>query len=121
MLGEKVGKPILHRLLLNEVSHIWPTYQRAALESAKSSGLVRFETIIHERAPFAEIFLAGETPHFADRSREPIVKAIAQIDALTEEVLDLLQIARMKEATTPERPAGKTTRVETSNLVAPRP
>src|SRR4051794_14077556 len=29
--------------------------------------------------------------------------------------------ARMNEATTPESPAGSTTRVETSNFVAPRP
>lgn len=98
LLGEKVGKPILHRLLLNEVSHLWPTYQRAALESVKSSGLVRFDTIIHERAPFAEVFLTGETPHFADRTREPIVKAVAQLDMLADEVLALLQLESMQEA-----------------------
>ena len=30
-------------------------------------------------------------------------------------------IARMNDANTPERPAGRTIRVDTSNLVAPRP
>jgi chromosome partitioning protein len=30
-LGERVGKPINHRVLLNELSAIWPTYQRSAL------------------------------------------------------------------------------------------
>lgn len=86
-LGAKVGKPINHRLLLNEVSPLWPTYQRAALTDVERSGIPAFETIIHERAPYAELFLTGQPPHFSDRTREPVIKAIAQFDALTDEVL----------------------------------
>lgn len=31
-----------------------------------------------------------DTPHFADRNREPTIKAIAQLDALTDEILESL-------------------------------
>jgi chromosome partitioning protein len=91
-LGAKIGKPITHRLLLNGVSPIWPTYQRAALIDVERSGIPRFETIIHERAPYGELFLTGQPPHFADRNREPIIKAVAQMDALTDEVLAALDV-----------------------------
>lgn len=98
-LGAKVGKPINHRLLLNEVSPIWPTYQRAALTDVQRSGIPAFETVIHERAPYAEVFLTGQTPYAADRTREPIIKAVAQLDALTDEVLLALDDAtRVAEA-----------------------
>ena len=90
-LAAKVGKPINHRLLLNEVSPLWPTYQRAALIDVERSGLQPFETIINQRAPYAELFLTGQTPHFADQTREPIIKAVAQLDALTDEVLLALE------------------------------
>ncbi len=86
-LGEQLGKPINHRILLNEVSPLWPTYQRAALTDVERSGLMRFETVIHQRAPYAEMFLTGQPPHFADKNREPVIKAIAQLDALTDEVI----------------------------------
>lgn len=91
ILGKKIGKPINHRLLLNEVSPLWPTYQRSALQDVERSGLMRFETIVHERAPFAEVFLTGQTPHLADRTREPVIKAVAQLDALVDEVLGALE------------------------------
>lgn len=89
-LGAKIGKPIDHRLLLNGVSPIWPTYQRAALVEVERSGIPSFQTIIHDRAPYAEMFLTGQPPHFADQTREPVIKAVAQIEALTNEVLAAL-------------------------------
>lgn len=89
-LGLKINKPINHRLLLNEVSPLWPTYQRAALADAQRAGIPLFETILNQRAPFAEMFLTGQPPHFADKTREPIIKAVAQLDALMDEVMDAL-------------------------------
>lgn len=89
-LGAKIGKPIDHRLLLNGVSSIWPTYQRAALVDVERSGIPSFETIINDRAPYGEMFLTGQPPHFADQTREPVIKAVAQIDAFTNEVLQAL-------------------------------
>jgi len=91
-LGAKIGKAINHRLLLNEVSPLWPTYQRAALTDVERSGIQRFETIIHERAPYAEVFLTGQPPHFAEKNREPIIKAVAQLDALVDELLAALDM-----------------------------
>ena len=97
-LGDRIGKPVLHRLLINGASPIWPTYQRAALADADACGLQRFETVLHDRAAYAELFLTGQTPHWADRAREPVAKAVKQLDAWTDEVLDLLQINPMKAA-----------------------
>jgi len=96
-LAGKIGKPINHRLILNEVSPIWPTYQRAALSDVNRSGIPAFETVIHERAPYAELFFTGQTPHFADRSRETIIKAVAQLDALTDEILEALDQPQLTE------------------------
>jgi chromosome partitioning protein len=45
-----IRKPILHRVLLNEVSPLWPTYQTAALEDLKRSGVEPFGMMIHQRA-----------------------------------------------------------------------
>lgn len=92
-LGDKVGKPINHRILVNGVSPLWPTYQRAALTDIERAGLQRFETIINDRAPYAEMFLTGQPPHFADKTREPIIKAVAQLDAFADEVLEALDQA----------------------------
>lgn len=62
-LASKIGKPIDHRLLVNGVSPIWPTYQRAALADIEKAGLTRFETCIHDRAPYAEMIRTGQPPH----------------------------------------------------------
>lgn len=96
-LAAMIGKQLTHRILINEVSPLLPTYQRAALAEVERIGTTRFQNLIHARAPYAEIFLTGQTPHFADRSREPVRKAVVELDALTDEVLALLGI-NMKEA-----------------------
>lgn len=100
-LADRISKPINHRLLLNEVSPLWPTYQRAMLTQAERSGVPLFDTIMNQRAPYAEVFLTGQPPHFADKSREPIIKAIAQLDAFTDEVLaalDALDVTQREAA-----------------------
>lgn len=58
----------------------------------------RFETVIHGRAAYAELFLTGQTPHTADKSREPVIKAVAQLDAFTDEVLEILDVAELEAA-----------------------
>ncbi len=97
-LSNMIGKPILHRVLLNEVSPLWPTYQRAALEDVKRSGVEPFGMVIHQRAPYAEVFLTGQPPHFANLTREPVRKAVAQLDDLTSRILALLNINEQKAA-----------------------
>ena len=97
-LSTMIGKPILHRVLLNEVSPLWPTYQRAALEDVKRSGVEPFGMVVHQRAPYAEVFLTGQPPHFANRTREPVRKAVDQLDDLTDRILALLGLNEQKAA-----------------------
>ncbi len=97
-LSQSIGKPIPHRLLVNEVSPLFPTYQRAALADIERSGMQRFETLLTERAPYAEIFMTGMPPHYADQNREPVRKAVAELDGLAREICDLLLPAKQPEA-----------------------
>lgn len=97
-LGAEVGKGITHRILVNEVAPLLPTYQRYTLDQINTGPLQRFETLIHVRAPYAEAFLTGQPPHFADQSRPPVQKAVAEIDALLVEVFDALSIPQQKAA-----------------------
>lgn len=86
-LGKKFGKPIAHRILLNEVpsASFLPTHQIQTLDQLDESHLARFKTLIHTRAAFPETWLSGTPPHFADPSRQTIKKAVEEIDCLTEE------------------------------------
>ena len=97
-LGEEVEKPILHRILVNEVAALLPGYQVHALEQIANNDLQRFETLIHNRAAYAEVMFSGEPPHFADRNRPPIRKAIEEIDALVREVFAILNNNQQVEA-----------------------
>lgn len=97
-LASSIGKPIPHRLLVNEVSPLLPTYQRSALADIARSGIERFDTLLTERAAFAEIFMTGKTPHYADQTREPVRKAVVELDLLATEICDLLLPTRIKEA-----------------------
>lgn len=97
-LAQSIGKPIPHRLLVNEVSPLLPTYQRAALADIERSGLTRFETLLTERAAYAEIFMTGVPPHYADQNREPVRKAVAELDDLAREICDLLLPSEQREA-----------------------
>jgi chromosome partitioning protein len=86
-LSAMMGKAIRHRLMLNEVSPLWPTYQRSVLEDVKRSGVQGIGVALYQRAPFAEVFLSGLPPHYADLGREPVRKAVEQLDALTDWIL----------------------------------
>lgn len=97
-LAQSIGKPIPHRLLVNEVSPLLPTYQRAALADIERSGLERFQTLVTERAAYAEIFLTGLPPHYADQTREPVRKAVLELDMFAREICDLLLPSQQREA-----------------------
>ena len=56
-----------------------------------------FDTLLHQRAPYAEAFLTGQPAHYADRNRPPVRKAVAEIDALIEELKALL-MSQQQEA-----------------------
>lgn len=97
-LGRHVGKSISHRILLNEVPSLLAAYQVHMLGQIDGSPLNRFATLMHTRAAYPESFLTGLPPHFADRSRPTIAKAVDEIDALREEVYAALGNEQQKAA-----------------------
>jgi chromosome partitioning protein len=97
-LGLQIGKPINHRLLVNEVSSLLPGYQQHALQQIESLGLDRFDQLIRNRAAYAESFFTGQPPHFANRDRPPVRKAIEEIDDLLIEIFAALNIQQEKAA-----------------------
>lgn len=99
-LGARVGKPIQHRLLVNRVpSLLMASYQKAILDiSIPQSGMQRFDSILHARPAYPETFSTGEPPHFANQSREPIRKAVQELDGLVNEMLSLVLPSQLKAA-----------------------
>lgn len=89
---------IAHRVLVNEAEPLDPHYQRHALSEVDASSFVRFETLMMRRAPYREIFISGQPPHFADTARAPIRKAIAELDAITDEILAVLTPQQKEKA-----------------------
>lgn len=84
---------ITHRVLVNRVAPLWPAYQRFALSQIdERSPLQTFKTLLYERPPYAEVLFTGQPPHYADRTRVTVQRAIAELDALVDEVFELLQI-----------------------------
>ncbi len=97
-LGKSVGKPIVHRILINEVPALLASYQIHTLAQIDQSALQRFETLMHVRAAYPKSFLTGLPPHFADRSRPTIAKAVTEIEHLVAEVYAVLQADQQKAA-----------------------
>lgn len=85
-LAQRVGKPIAHRILLNEVPSLLAGYQSHTLAQIDRSDLQRFPTLMHQRAAYAEAFFTGTPPHFADRTRPTIAKAVDEIDHLLSDI-----------------------------------
>lgn len=97
-VAEQVGTTINHRILINEVAHLLPGYQLHALDQIAQGTLPRFQTLIRNRAPYAESFMTGQPPHFANRDRPPVQKAIEEIDDLLAEVFATLGIRQQQKA-----------------------
>ena len=97
-VAEEVGTTINHRVLINEVAALLPGYQLHALDQIAQGTLPRFETLIRNRAPYAESFMTGQPPHFANRERPPVRKAVEEIDALLGEVFAALGLQQQKAA-----------------------
>lgn len=90
-MSRRLNKPIAHRVLLNEVPPLLAGYQAEMLRQLEGSDLTRFETIMHTRAAYPESFMTGVPPHYADRSRPTVQKAVAEIEALISEAFHALQ------------------------------
>lgn len=90
-LNESFGGSVPYRLLVNLCEPLAPLYQRHALAEIERLGLSRFETLVHKRAPYRETFLNGVPPHFDTDERDSVLKAVAEIDAVIDEVEALSQ------------------------------
>lgn len=86
-IGKRINKPIAHRILLNEVPFLLAGSQSYMLEQIDTQGFARLQTLMHYRPVYAESFLTGTPPHFADTARGPVAKAVQELDAIANEVL----------------------------------
>lgn len=87
------GREPLCRLLLTRVHPLGSHAQAHALREIARLKLPAFDTGIFHRAAYVEIGLSGRPPHFADRSRATVEKAVAELDALVAEIGALEGIA----------------------------
>ncbi len=84
------GRDPLYRLLLTRVQPLASHAQLHACAEIARLKLPAFETAIHHRAAYVEIGLSGQTPHFADRKRPTVGKAVDELDSLRAEILALV-------------------------------
>lgn len=93
------GREPLYRLLLTRVQPLASHAQSHACAEIDRLKLPSFETAIHQRAAYVEIGLSGLTPHFSDRQRPTVAKAIAELDVLVAEIGGILQSSPALQAT----------------------
>lgn len=80
------GREPLFRILLTRVQPLASHAQLHACAEIKRLKVPVFETAIHHRAAYVEIGLSGLTPHFMDSGRSTVAKAVAELDALVQEI-----------------------------------
>ena len=101
-LAVKMQKPLIHRLLINEVPIFpfgkLPRAQSFALDMIDQSTLPRFKTLVHVRAIFGDTWLNGLPPHFGDQTNMQIRKAVGEIDLVADELLDTFNTQQEREA-----------------------
>ena len=71
------------------LTHVQPLASHAQLHACAEVGRLKlpaFENVIQQRVAYVEIGLSGLTPHFADRGRGTVAKAVAELDALVGEI-----------------------------------
>ena len=94
-VASRLNKPIQHRILLNEIPNIVSRDEVELVEQIDASNLARFATIIRRRSAYSKSFSNGTLPHFAP---QPNPKAIAEIDALMQEIQSIFQLDEQKVA-----------------------
>lgn len=83
------GREPLYRLLLTRVQPLASHAQVHACAEIGRLKLPAFVAAIQQRAAYVEIGLSGLPPHFADRGRATVAKAVAEVDALVAEIAAL--------------------------------
>jgi chromosome partitioning protein len=87
------GREPLYRLLLTRVQPLASHAQVHACNEIVRLKLPVLKTAIAHRAAYMEIGLSGIAPHFADRKRPTVEKAVAELDALVDEIETLVRIS----------------------------
>lgn len=84
------GRAPLYRLLLNRVPSLGSSAQLYATLEIVRLKLPRLPTRILQRAAYEEIGLSGKPPHFADRKRPTVAKAVEELDQVRADIEKLL-------------------------------
>lgn len=89
---EAFGREPLYRLILNRVQPLSSGAQLYATLEIVRLRLPRLKTRILQRAAYEELGLSGQPPHFADRKRPTVAKAIEELNAVTADIEALLRV-----------------------------
>jgi chromosome partitioning protein len=84
------GREPLFRLLLTRVQPLASHAQVHACAEIERLKLPAFAAAIQQRAAYMEIGLSGLPPHLAEQGRATVAKAVAEIDALVDEISTLV-------------------------------
>jgi len=76
----------LYRLVLNRVQSLSSSAALYATLEIARLGLPRLKTRIMQRAAYEEVGLSGLPPHFADRKRPTVAKAVEELDLLRADI-----------------------------------
>lgn len=85
------GREPLYRLLLNRVPTLSSSGQLYSTLEIVRLKLPRIKTRVMQRAAYEELGLSGQPPHFADRKRPTVAKAVQELDAVRADIEALLQ------------------------------
>lgn len=97
----RISKPIIHRLLINDVQSLLGGFERALLDQLAEAALPRFQTVITHRVAYGETYMTGQPPHFAAQTRPAIAKAVTELDDLIAEIEALTQETATTNDTVP--------------------
>ena len=95
------GQEAMFRLLLTKVQTLQSHGQRHAAREIHRKHLPLLNGVLGLRAAYEEIGLSGLPPHFADRSRETVAKALVELDALRTEILAIVKQREPKPPVVP--------------------
>ena len=90
---QKFGRQPLYRLLLNRVPSITSSAQLYATLEIVRLQLPRIKTRIMHRAAYEELGLSGLPPHYADRKRPTVAKAVEELDLVKADIDALIHVA----------------------------
>jgi cellulose biosynthesis protein BcsQ len=92
----------LFRLLLTKVQPLPSHGQKHAAREIQRKRLPLLNAVLAQRAAYEEIGLSGLPPHYADPARPTVAKALAELNALRDEIIIL---THKRESKPPAFPA----------------